>query len=237
MPAHTPLFSAQSGFDEINRQFEKRSVEDLLCWTLWTFGDKVAQVTSFGPAGMVILDHLARLSPGVRVITIDTSFLFPETYELWQEIQRRYPIQLEIRRSALSPLAQAQQYGQRLWERDPDKCCEIRKVTPLNEAMQGLDAWITGLRRDQSPTRTAIPLLGWDNRYQLVKVNPLALWTRNEVWRYIHQRDIPYNPLHDRGYTSIGCAQCTRPAVNSDDERSGRWYGQSKIECGIHYTL
>ncbi|MEW5958837.1 MAG: phosphoadenylyl-sulfate reductase [Chloroflexota bacterium] len=227
-------FNAETDFEDINRYFEHRSLEALLQWNLATFGDKMAQVTSFGPSGMVILDHLARLNPGMRVITLDTDFLFEETYALWEEVQRRYPIQLDIRRTSLSPQLQAETYGPELWQVNPDQCCHLRKVVPLYDTLVELDAWLSGLRRDQSRTRADLPLMMWDARYALVKINPLAHWTRGQVWRYILDHQVPYNPLHDQGYTSIGCTHCTRPVVNPGDERAGRWLGRQKVECGIH---
>lgn len=232
--AGTSPFHASTDFGELNRCLAGRSVDDLLRWSLDTFGDKLALVTSFGPTGMVILHHLARLSPGVRVITLDTDFLFEETYALRERVQRRYPIQLEIRKSPLTPLAQARAYQPELWRADPDLCCHLRKVKPLAGALAGLAAWFSGLRRDQSPTRAELPLVGWDARYALVKINPLAGWTRRQVWTYLLAQNIPYNPLHDRGYGSIGCTHCTRPTADSGDERAGRWTGSSKTECGIH---
>jgi phosphoadenosine phosphosulfate reductase len=186
---------------------------------------------------MVILDRLAQLSPGVKVITIDTDFLFEETYALREQIQRRYPIQLEIRKSALTPAMQAEVYQPELWQVNPDLCCHLRKVIPLQEVLSGLEAWITGLRRDQSSTRSTLPLVFWDAKYNLVKINPLANWTRNQVWSYLLENNVPYNPLHDQGYGSIGCIHCTRPNNNSGNERAGRWPGSSKTECGIHYNI
>jgi phosphoadenosine phosphosulfate reductase len=227
-------FSAHSDFSELCRHFEERPLADLLQWSLSTFGDRVAQITSFGPTGMVILDHLARLSPGIHIITLDTQFLFEETYRLWEAVQRRYPIRLEIRRPALTPEAQAQQYGPQLWQTAPNQCCHLRKVISLREVLAGLDAWFTGLRRDQSPTRAHLDLVTWDNKYGLVKINPLANWTRGQVWSYILEHKVPYNVLHDRGYASIGCTHCTHPTTNPGDERSGRWQGLAKTECGIH---
>lgn len=227
-------FNAQSDFSHLNHHFEARSLDDLLQWALSTFGDKVAQVTSFGPTGMVVLDRLAKLSPGIRVITLDTQFLFDETYQLWAEVQRRYPIQLDIRRPSLTPEAQAQKYGSELWRHSPDQCCYLRKVIPLQNVLQGLEAWLTGLRRDQSPSRADLSLVTWDGKYGLVKINPLASWTRNQVWSYILEHKVPYNTLHDQGYASVGCTHCTQPTPNVADERSGRWQGHQKIECGIH---
>lgn len=229
-----PAFSQESDFSGYNRYFEDRPLPDFLHWSLATFGDQVAQVTSFGPTGMVILDHLARLSPGIRIITIDTGFLFAETYALLEEVQRRYPIQLEVRRSPLSPASQAEVYQPELWQANPDLCCHLRKVIPLEIALTGLAAWLTGLRRDQASTRVKLPLVGWDAKHKLVKLNPLAGWNRSQVWGYLVENKIPYNRLHDQGYASIGCTPCTRPSLGTADERSGRWQGQRKVECGIH---
>lgn len=227
-------FTAQYDFSPLNTHFETRSLDDLLEWALATFGRKVAQVTSFGPTGMVILDRLAKLAPGIRIITLDTNFLFDETYALMEQVQQRYSIELDIRRSPLTPEAQATAYGPALWESAPDHCCHLRKVVPLGEVMGELDAWITGLRRDQSPTRTQMPLVTWDHKYDLVKLNPLAGWTRGQIWSYILEHNVPYNPLHDQGFASIGCTYCTHPTTNTADERSGRWKGRTKTECGIH---
>lgn len=230
-------FNAQSDFGELNRYFEQRPLDDLLAWSLAAFGNKLALVTSFGPTGMVILDRLAKLSPGIKVITIDTDFLFEETYSLREQVQRRYPIQLEIRKSVLTPARQAEVYQPDLWQANPDLCCHLRKVTPLREALAGLETWIAGLRRDQSSSRSDLPLVTWDTRYGLVKMNPLTNWTRSQVWTYLLDNDVPYNPLHDQGYGSIGCTYCTRPSGDSGDERAGRWPGSSKTECGIHYNI
>lgn len=227
-------FSTASDFSQLNQHIEQRSLDDVLAWSLFTFGDRAAQVTSFGPTGMVILERLARLSPGIRVITLDAQFLFDETYALIEEVQRRYPITLDIRRPALSPGAQVAAHDPRLWGTNPDACCRLRKVEPLNLAMENLDAWFTGLRRDQSPTRTNMPITGWDTRRGMVKINPLAHWTRSRVWKYIVENNVPYNRLHNLGCASIGCTHCTRPTTNPADERSGRWQNQAKTECGIH---
>jgi phosphoadenosine phosphosulfate reductase len=227
-------FGSDSNYQALNGQLAGQSLTDLLRWSLDVFGDKVAQVTSFGPTGMVILDQLAKLSPGIRVITLDTGFLFEETYALWEQVQQRYPIQLDIRRPVLTPEAQAQVFADKLWEKAPDQCCRLHKVIPLSEVLHGLEAWITGLRQDQSPTRAHVPLIGWDEKHRLVKLNPMINWKRSEVWRYIVENNVPYNLLHDQGYASIGCHHCTKRTVNAADERSGRWQGQQKIECGIH---
>lgn len=233
----TEHLQATTDFTVLNDYFEGRSLNQLLTWSLNMFGDKIAQVTSFGPTGMVLLDHLAKLSPGIKIITIDTDFLFEETYALREQVQRRYPIQLEIRKSALTPTVQAERYGDALWETNSDYCCYLRKVIPLRQVLGGLSAWMTGLRRDQASTRADLPLMAWDDKYGLVKLNPLAGWTRAQVWNYLLAHNIPYNILHDRGYASIGCTHCTQPTHNESDERAGRWSGQQKVECGIHLSL
>jgi phosphoadenosine phosphosulfate reductase len=222
--------------DTLNSRLEELSLTEFLRWSLDAFGETIAHVTSFGPSGVVILDHLLRIKPNARVITLDTQFLFEDTYDLWQDIERRYAIGIEVVRPKLSPEEQERQYGANLWELEPDTCCAIRKVQPLAEALQGLDGWYTGIRRDQAGQRSDTQLVAWDLRYNLFKLSPLAGWTKQQVWKYIRDNDVPYNRLHDQGYTSIGCTHCTRPPVNVDDERSGRWTGKQKTECGLHWA-
>ena len=222
--------------DQLNAGLEALSLTEFLRWSVDTFGEKIAHVTSFGPSGVVILDHVLRLKPNIRVLTLDTQFLFEETYDLWQNIERRYAIGIEVVRPELSPEEQARQYGANLWELEPDTCCGVRKVQPLAKALGGLDGWYTGIRRDQAGPRAGTQLVAWDVRYNLFKLSPLANWTRQQVWRYIRDNDVPYNRLHDQGYTSIGCTHCTRPPANVEDERSGRWAGKQKTECGLHWA-
>ncbi len=186
---------------------------------------RLAVACSFQKEAAVIVDMLLRIEPQARIFTLDTGVLFPETYDTWRRIELRYGIEVEVFR------------GDRidgLWARDPDACCGMRKVEPLERALSGVDAWITGLRRDQSPSRAGTPKLGWDERNGKWKAAPLADWSEKDVWRYIAEHDVPYNPLHDRGYPSIGCVPCTRAVANGEDERAGRWAGSEKLECGIH---
>jgi phosphoadenosine phosphosulfate reductase len=189
----------------------------------------LAVACSFQKEASVIMDMLVRIEPSVHFFTLDTGVLFPETYETWRRVEEHYGIKV-VRKVGISLAEQAERYGARLWERDPDACCELRKVTPLREILDGEDAWVTGLRRDQSPARATTPKLAWDNKHGLWKVNPLADWTEAKVWSYLLSNDVPYHPLHDRGYPSIGCTHCTRPA----EGRHGRWAGTDKIECGLH---
>jgi phosphoadenosine phosphosulfate reductase len=190
---------------------------------------RLALACSFQKEESVLLDMLLTREPAARVFALDTHVLFPETYALWRQIERRYGITIETHEGP--PLGrQAATHGEALWERNPELCCSIRKVAPLTEALAGLDGWITGVRRDQSPSRAVTPRLGWDERHELWKASPLADWTNADVWSYVRERDLPVNPLHERGYASIGCTHCTLPG----DGRDGRWAGSSKTECGLH---
>jgi phosphoadenosine phosphosulfate reductase len=229
----TPVWNAAE-LERINAVFRDRSAEELLDWATDVFGQQLALTCSFsGPSGMVLLDMVARLGRQTPVIFLDTDLLFPETYALAEAAAQRYGVTITRQRPALSLAEQALSEGPRLFERDPDRCCGIRKVAPLAEALRPYDAWISGIRRDQSATRAATPLVQWSARHNLLKINPLAAWSEREVWRYIHAHDVPYNPLLDQGYPSVGCQPCTRPA-GAADGRTGRWAGFAKTECGIH---
>lgn len=236
MPATVPLPESEEELRSLNASLEALPLTGFLRWSLDTFGEKIAHVTSFGASGVVILDHLLQIKPDIRVITLDTEFLFDKTYALWQSIEHRYGISIEVVRPQISPEQQAIQFGASLWDTDPDHCCDLRKVQPLATALDGLEGWYTGIRRDQGGTRADTQLLAFDLRYNLFKLSPLAAWSRKQVWQYIREHDVPYNQLHDLGYASIGCTHCTRPPANLEDERSGRWAGKQKIECGLHWA-
>jgi phosphoadenosine phosphosulfate reductase len=213
---------------------ESWSAEEVLEWGLAQFQPRIALASAFGAEGMVLIDMGVRLHGGIRVFTLDTGFFFPETYELIDRIEKHYGIAVERYYPALTPDAQARAFGDGLWSRDPDLCCRLRKVEPLKRALEGLSAWVTAIRRDQTPARAASPKVGWDGEYGLVKLNPLADWTHEQVWAYIRRHNVPYNPLHDRNYPSIGCTHCTRPVQPGEDLRAGRWPGLAKTECGLH---
>jgi phosphoadenosine phosphosulfate reductase len=198
-------------------------------YVLGEFPGRVALACSFQKEESVLLDMLYTLSPGARVFALDTHLLFPDTYAVWRELEQRYDTTIEVYEGP-SLGRQAVLHGDGLWERKPDLCCAIRKVEPLARALGGLDAWITGVRRDQSPARAGTPKLGWDAAHGLWKAAPLADWDDERCWDYIRARDLPYNELHDRGYASIGCTHCTLPGAG----REGRWAGQEKVECGLH---
>jgi phosphoadenosine phosphosulfate reductase len=208
---------------------EKLSAEQLIAEVLERFHPRVALACSFQKEESVLLEMLFAAEPKARVFALDTHVLFPETYRLWREVEQRYGVKIEVYEGP-SLGRQAAVHGDALWGRNPDLCCSIRKVEPLGRALAGLDCWITGMRREQSPTRADAPKLGWDERHELWKASPLADWRDDDVWAYVRERDLPVNELHARGYASIGCTHCTRPGQG----REGRWSGMEKAECGLH---
>jgi len=208
---------------------ESQTPEQILALVLEEFPGRVSLACSFQKEESVLLDMLFALEPKARVFALDTHVLFPETYVLWREAEKRYGTKIEVYEGP-SLGRQAAVHGDRLWDTKPDLCCSIRKVEPLNRALADLDAWITGVRRDQSPTRANAPKLGWDEQHELWKASPLADWTDQMCWDYIDERDLPVNPLHRRGFASIGCTHCTAPGAG----REGRWSGMEKVECGLH---
>jgi phosphoadenosine phosphosulfate reductase len=230
--------SPHAELEQLARRFETRPLEELLEWALARFTPRLAMTSSFGAEGIVLIDKLARVAPTrlqkLPIIYLDTGFHFAETERLKEQVRARYNLNLIEQRAELSVAEQARLYGERLYERDSDLCCRLRKVEPLAAALRGYDAWFAALRRDQSPTRAQIRLIEWNARHAMIKLNPLAAWTRKQVWEYIARHKLPYNRLHDEGYASIGCAPCTRPVQSGEHERNGRWSGQSKQECGIH---
>ena len=194
---------------------------------------RVGFATGFGPEGCVLVDVAARASLPIDVFTIDTGTLFPETYALWNRLEARYGI--SIRRVA-SPAADepVPEGATPPWEADPDRCCEVRKVLPLRAELGRFDAWVTAIRRDQTPDRANAAVVEWDDKFGLLKVNPLAAWSSREVWEHVRAHEVPTNPLHERGYPSIGCGPCTTPVGKGEDPRAGRWRGRAKNECGLH---
>lgn len=207
---------------------------DIVRIGLDSFPGDVAIASSFGAEDVVLIDLAAKAGLSFRVFTLDTDFLFPETYALIEELEARYGFAVERCRAALTPAEQALVHGEALWAREPDRCCAIRKVEPLKEKLRTLGAWITGIRRDQAPARANAKKIEWDEKFELWKFNPLADWTSDRVWSYVRANSIPYNVLHDRNYPSIGCTYCTRPVNPGEDPRAGRWSGFSKTECGLH---
>jgi phosphoadenosine phosphosulfate reductase len=218
----------------LSGELEEKTPQEILQWAVNEFQPGLTLACSFGgPSGMVLLDMLMPIDKTVEVFYLDTDFLFPETYHLRDVCAEKYGIQPHGYKSLLTPEAQASQYGDALWSRDPDQCCEIRKVEPNFRALEGKRAWIAGMRRDQAKTRANIGIVEWDSKFDLVKINPLANWDEKKIWAYIMANGVPYNELHDRSYPSIGCTYCTNPVAKGQDPRSGRWQGFDKEECGI----
>ena len=226
----------------LSAEFESASPTEILQWAFDHFGTQAAIGTSFQGAGLVTIHKAVAAGIPVPVFTIDTGLLFQETLELKARLERFFGIVIEPLVPELSVQQQAQEIAPDLWSSNPDLCCTLRKVEPLQKKLGQLDAWITGLRRDQSAGRSKTQILElyeFDRLREknILKVNPLARWSREEVWDYIRLHGIPYNPLVDRGFRSIGCYPCTSAVISGRDERAGRWTGFDKTECGIHTFL
>jgi phosphoadenosine phosphosulfate reductase len=215
-------------------EVEKWRPEEVLRWAFATYGKDVAIASGFGIEGMVLLDLASRVGSDFRVFTLDTDFLFPETYDLMDRVETRYGIKIERVYSTLTPEEQERDHGEALWSRDPDLCCGLRKVEPLRTKLTELRAWVTAIRRDQTSARASARKVEWDAKFQLLKINPIADWTSPMVWRHALKYNVPYNPLHDKNYPSIGCTHCTRAVRPGESARSGRWSGSEKTECGLH---
>ncbi len=218
---------------DISQGFEDSGPGEILKWVVESFDrNDFALACSF--AELTVLDMLVKIKKDARIFYIDTGCLFKETRELVAKAEQTYGIKVERFTPLIPKDEMDRQYGPALWKRDPDKCCELLKVEPLKRALKGLKCWITGLRRCESPSRADAPIVGWDAKNGLIKVNPIAKWTDKQVWDYNHANKVPYNELLDRGYPSIGCQPCTSPVKPGDDPRSGRWAGSGKTECGLH---
>jgi len=213
---------------------ETWSPERVLRWAFETFGNTVAISSAFGAEGMVLIDIASRVTRNFRLFTLDTEFLFPETYNLMDQVEQKYGVTIERVYPLLSPEEQERIHGASLWQLSPDQCCNLRKVEPLRRKLSELKAWITSIRRDQTVTRARAGKIEWDDKFELIKINPIADWNSKQIWQYIRAHDTPYNTLHDRSYPSIGCTHCTRAVRPGENPRAGRWPGSSKTECGLH---
>jgi phosphoadenosine phosphosulfate reductase len=213
----------------VTPELEDLSAPEVLAHMVERFHPRLYLACSFQKEASVLIDMLLEAEPTARVFTLDTGVLFPETYDTKRRVEERYGITVDVYRG-ITLEEQAARHGDALWSRDPDACCGERKVAPLERALSGVDAWVTGLRREQSPARAATRKLSWDKRHGVWKACPLADWSERDVWNYVMERELPYNPLHDAGYSSIGCTHCTRPGAG----REGRWAGNAKSECGLH---
>lgn len=229
----TTTLLAETDIAALNQRFENETPEEIIRWAFGQFGDGLAIGASFGGAsGMAILHMAAQVNPGVFVFVLDTDYLFEETHQNMREsVDKLGLTNVQVFKSKLTHEEQSAQHGSALWMRDPDACCELRKVEPNRRALAGKTAWISGLRRDQSEGRADTPILSWNNKFELVKINPLATWDEKQTWAYLAKHGVPYNKLLDQGYVSIGCYNCTIPGVQG---RAGRWQGFDKDECGLH---
>ncbi|MCC7084135.1 MAG: phosphoadenylyl-sulfate reductase [Pirellulales bacterium] len=215
-------------------QLESATPWEIIQWGVDHYFPKLTMATAFGPEGCVIIHMLATVEPRVHVFNLDTGYQFKETLELRDRIVQRYGIAVEFRRPETTVEQYEAQHGGPIYQTNPDQCCADRKVSVLKAAAVGWHAWMSGIRRDQSPDRAKTPIIGWDKKFSLVKISPLANWTKKDVWKLITDENVPYNPLHDQGYPSIGCWPCTRAVLFGEDERAGRWSGFKKTECGLH---
>ena len=228
---------AEDALKTLSCLFEPKQPQDVVAYALDRYSSRIVLACSFGAEDVVLVDMIHRINPRIPLFYLDTDFLFKETYEARDNLIEKYELQphqvIQVK-SQLTPEQQAIHYGEALWAREPDRCCALRKVEPLGRVLRDYDAWITGIRREQAPTRAHAGLIEWDKNFQLVKVNPLAKWTIDDVWAYIRVHEVPYNALHDRNYPSIGCVHCTVPVRPGEDPRSGRWKSFGKTECGLH---
>ncbi len=221
----------------LNNKLENQTPQEILTYAFDQYSPHIILACSFGAEDVVLADMMFRSQPNATLFYLDTDFLFPETHQVREQIITKYRLktdQVIPMKSLLTPEEQATKYGEALWTQQPDQCCQHRKIEPLGRVLKNYSAWITGIRRDQSPTRANARIVEWDEKFQLVKVNPLATWTWEQVWSYIHTNDVPYNILHEQNYPSIGCTYCTAPVMPGDDPRSGRWKNLAKTECGLH---
>lgn len=227
------LSLSRADVEALATEFETRSAQDLLAWAVERFEGRILLTCSWQHQSSILVDMLWRLGARIRIVELDTGLLFPETYATRDRLIERYGLELERIDPLQTVAEQERTEGPALWSRDPDRCCQLRKVEPLERALVGMDAWITGIRRAQSVTRANARVLELDPR-GVVKVQPLAGWTDEDVKGYLYAHDVPYNPLHDQGYPSIGCTHCTRAIRPGEDSRAGRWADAEKTECGLH---
>ena len=220
--------------ERYSQELDRATPQEIIAWAVAKYFPQLTMATAFGPEGCVILHMLAEIEPRTHIFNLETGYQFAERLELRDRIARRYGIEVELKQPDTTIAEYESQHGGPLYRTNPDQCCFDRKVKVLRQATVGMKAWMSGIRRDQSPDRASAPIVGWDKKFGLVKISPLASWTKKDVWKMITDHDIPYNPLHDQGYTSIGCWPCTRSVMFGEDERAGRWSGTAKTECGLH---
>ena len=217
-----------------SRELEAAEPREIVRWAADRYGGRLTMATAFGPEGCLILHWIAAVAPRTHVFNLETGYQFRETLELRDRIAKRYGVEVILERPENDVAEYERLHGGPLYRTDPDRCCGDRKIAVIRRVLANFDAWMSGIRRDQSPDRAAAPIVGWDHKFGVVKISPLANWTKAKVWDAIVKEDVPYNPLHDKGYVSIGCQPCTRAIGAGEDERAGRWSGTAKTECGLH---
>jgi phosphoadenosine phosphosulfate reductase len=230
----TVMMLAEEELTEVNDQLSEASTEEILRWGVERFGSRLTMATAFGPEGCILIHLLSEIEPRLRIFNLDTGYQFPETLALRDRIAERYGIEVEMVRADTTVEEYERLNGGPLYAKNSEQCCYQRKIVPLRRALVGYDSWITAIRSEQSADRARAKVIGWDAKFNLVKINPLLKWTRRDVWAFIVSNKVPYNPLHDQGYPSVGCWPCTKPVAEGQDERAGRWAGQAKTECGLH---
>jgi phosphoadenosine phosphosulfate reductase len=227
------LFEKEALVKQKAEELENATPQEILQYAIETFPN-ITFACSFGAEDVVLVDMLQKISPKTDIFYLDTDFHFKETYETRDKLIEHYGMSFVEVKPEITPEEQAEQFGAELWKSDPNQCCNIRKVQPLTKILSKYDAWITGIRRDQAPTRANAKKVEYDTKFGLIKFNPIAGWTSEDVWNYIRENNVIYNPLHDQNYPSIGCEYCTRKVMPGEDPRAGRWSGSDKTECGLH---
>ncbi|WP_235033496.1 phosphoadenylyl-sulfate reductase [Rubripirellula obstinata] len=237
LAADPPLVPTEDFLKELeseSQKLESSTPQQILEYAVERFAPNFTMATAFGPEGMTIIHMLSTIAPETPIFNLDTGYQFQETLDLRERVKEKYGIEVEYKLPDTTVEQYEAMHGGPLYKTNPNQCCFDRKLRVLHEAAKGKHAWASAIRRDQSPDRAKAPIVGWDRKFQLVKVSPLANWTKKEVWSLINDEDIPYNPLHDQGYSSVGCFPCTRAVQPGEDERAGRWSGFQKTECGLH---
>lgn len=228
-------YESWSEYDDFLIDNSSKGALDVLKWAYTVYGDELIYACSFGVEGIVMIDLITQVNPKAQIVFLDTGLHFKETYTLIDEVKERYPqLRIKMKKPALTVEEQAEKYGDKLWERQPNRCCYMRKVIPLREELGHATAWLSGLRREQSPERSKTNFINKDDNFESVKICPLIHWTWENIWDYVKEHQLPYNKLHDQGYPSIGCSPCTLPGDITTGSREGRWANQTKTECGLH---
>ena len=229
-----PTKTLLASLDVASQNLESAAPVEILEWAVENYAPNFAMATAFGPEGMTMIHMLSTFAPETPIFNLETGYQFQETLELREKVKQRYGIEVQLVRPEVDVVEYEQLHGGPVYKSDPNKCCYDRKLSLLKKVANRLHCWSSAIRRDQSPDRAKAPIVGWDKKFGLIKVSPLANCSKKDIWNMILEHDIPYNPLHDQGYPSVGCWPCTRPIGIGEDERAGRWSGTAKTECGLH---